>query len=83
MAMIGDDWQRRYRRFNQTTGTLQLTTKQWEEPADAEAGAEVDEIAEIDSIDSPICACGSSMLMTFSHAHDVLLCEQEGIARVY
>jgi hypothetical protein len=59
MAMIGDDWQRRYRRFNQTTGTLQLTSKQREEPADAEAGAEVDEKAEIDSIDSLICACGS------------------------
>ena len=25
----------------------------------------------------------SPMLMTFSHAHDVLLCEREGIARVY
>jgi hypothetical protein len=63
MAMIGDDWQRRYRRFNQTTGTPQLTTKQRGEPADAEAGAEVDEKAEIDSIDSLICACDSPILM--------------------
>jgi hypothetical protein len=45
-----------------------------------EAEAEVDEKAEIDSIDSLICACGSPMLMTFPHAHDVLLCEREGIA---
>jgi hypothetical protein len=38
------------------------------------AEAEVDEKAEIDSIDSLICACGSSMPMRFSHAHDVLPC---------
>ena len=30
--------------------------------------------AESDSIDSPICACGSSMLMGFSNAHEVLPC---------
>jgi len=39
--------------------------------------------AEIDSVDSLIRACGSPMLMTFPHAHDVFLCEHEGIARVY
>jgi hypothetical protein len=37
MAMIGDNWRRWYRRFNQTTGTTcQLTTKQREE-SDREA----------------------------------------------
>jgi hypothetical protein len=57
----------------------ELVNRQREEQAEAE----VDEKADIDSIDSPICACGSSMRMTFPHAHDVLLCEREGIARVY
>jgi predicted RNase H-like nuclease len=54
--------------------------RQREEQAEAEA--EVDEKADIDSVDSPICACGSSMLMTFPRTHDVLLCEREGIAAV-
>jgi len=63
----------------------ELVNRQKEEQAEAE----VDEKVDIDSIDSLICACGSSMLMRFSHAHDVphahdvLLCEREGIARVY
>ena len=40
--------------------------------------------AEGDSVDSLICACGSSMLMRLSDAHEVLLCsEREGIARAY
>jgi hypothetical protein len=39
--------------------------------------------SEVDSVDSLICACGTHMLMTFSPAHDVLLCEREGIAKVY
>src|ERR1700686_3004477 len=34
------------------------------------------DVAESDSIDSLICACGSSMLMRFSHAHDVLPCSR-------
>jgi predicted RNase H-like nuclease len=59
MAKVGDDWRRRYHRFNQTTGTHQLTMKQREERAEAEA--EVDEKAEVDSIDSLICACDSPM----------------------
>jgi hypothetical protein len=46
--------------------------KQREERAEADDEAEVDEKSEIDSIDSLICACGSPMLMRFSHAHEVL-----------
>jgi len=34
---------------------------------------------ESDSVDSPICACGSSMLMS----HDVLLCENDRIGTAY
>jgi 3-oxoacyl-[acyl-carrier-protein] synthase III len=30
--------------------------------------------AEVDSIDSLICACDSPMLMRFSYAHEVLRC---------
>ena len=39
--------------------------------------------AESDSIDSLICACGSSMLMRFSHAHPLIVHEREGIADAY
>jgi hypothetical protein len=39
--------------------------------------------AEIDSDDSPICACGISMLMRFTYAHEVLLCQGQGITREY
>jgi hypothetical protein len=45
--------------------------------------------AEIDSIDSLICACDFPMLMRFARAHDALPCscaflyEREGITRVY
>jgi hypothetical protein len=46
--------------------------KQREERAEADDEAEVDEKSDIDSIDSLICACGSPMLMQFSHAHEVL-----------
>jgi hypothetical protein len=35
--------------------------------------------AEIDSIDSLICACGIPMLMTFSHVRAVILCQCGGI----
>jgi hypothetical protein len=56
----------------------ELVNRQREEQAEAE----FDEKADIDSVDSPICSCGSSMLMTFPHTHDVLLCEREGIAAV-
>jgi len=57
----------------------ELVNRQREEQAEAE----VDEKADIDSIDSAICACGSSMFMRSPHAHDVLLCEREEIAREY
>jgi hypothetical protein len=39
----------------------ELVNRQREEQAEAE----VDEKADIDSVDSPICACGSPMLMQF------------------
>ena len=39
--------------------------------------------AEDDSVDSAICAWDSPRPMRFSHAHDVLLCEREEIARAY
>jgi predicted RNase H-like nuclease len=42
------------------------------EKREEQAEAEVDEKADIDSIDSLICACGSPMLMRFSHDHEVL-----------
>jgi hypothetical protein len=35
----------------------------------------------IDSIDSLICGWVTHMLMRFSHAHEVILCEREGITR--
>jgi hypothetical protein len=57
----------------------ELVNRQREEQAEAE----VDEKADIDSIDSPICACGSSLLMRFFHAHAGFLCEREGIMRMY
>jgi hypothetical protein len=70
----------------------ELVNRQREEQAEAE----VDKKADIDSVDSVIRACGIPMLTRFSHAHDVhpmlmtfshtrqvLLCEREGIARVY
>jgi hypothetical protein len=41
------------------------------EKREEQAEVEVDEKADIDSVDSHICACSSSMLMRFSHAHDV------------
>jgi hypothetical protein len=67
----------------------ELVNRQREEPDEAEAEAETDEKADIDSIDSPYahvvlpCSCDSPMLMTFPHAHEVLLCEREGVTRVY
>jgi len=66
--------------------------ERWKGKADgepeAEHGANRDD-AQSDSVDSLICSWDSSMLMRFSrahevlHAHHVLLCEREGIARVY
>ena len=58
---------------------LKLVKKQREEQAEAEVDKKK---ADIDSINSPICTCGSSMLMTFSHAHSILLCECKAIVRV-
>jgi hypothetical protein len=45
------------------------------EKREEQAEAEFEEKADIDSIDSInslICACGSPMLMRFSHDHEVL-----------
>jgi hypothetical protein len=49
-----------------------MVNRRGEEEVEAEAEAEVDEKSEIDSIDSLICACGSSMRMWFFHAHAIL-----------
>jgi predicted RNase H-like nuclease len=42
--------------------------------AEAEAEAEVDEKADLDSVDSLICAWGTHMRMWFFHAHAILPC---------
>jgi hypothetical protein len=47
------------------------------------AEAEVDKKADIDSIDSLTCACGTPMLMRFAHDHAGFLSQREGIARAY
>ena len=57
----------------------ELVNRQREEQAEAE----VDEKADIDSIDSPYAHVVLPCSCEFPHAHDVLLCEHEGIARVY
>ena len=50
----------------------ELAMKRRYSTADEEREAEVDEKADIDSIDSLICACSSPMLMRFVHSHEVL-----------
>jgi hypothetical protein len=66
-----------------------LMYKQRKEQTEAEAEAELDEKIGDDSIDFLICECGTPMLMRFlhfhefSHAHEVLLCERQGIAGAF
>jgi len=63
----------------------QLVNEKREERTEAEVHGNV----EIDSVDSPIRACGISMLMRshvlmrFAHAHEVLLCQGQGITKAY
>ena len=57
----------RWRRFKGYQRTLELVNKQREERTEAEAKAEVDENAEIDSADSVICAYEFRMRMGELH----------------
>ena len=57
----------RWRRFKGYQRTLELVNKQREERTEAEAKAEVDENAEIDSADSVICAYEFRMRMRDFH----------------
>jgi hypothetical protein len=86
-AVIQDDWGRRLAMKNgvdsgrrkktelamihEAEGLKKLTKKTQSKTVSDEA--------EIDSIDSPICPCGTHMLMTFCHGHAVVLCDPKGL----
>jgi hypothetical protein len=62
--------QRKWRRLSENQGTRHLDKAGiGDRETEEQAEAEVNERADIDSVDSVICTCGSPMPMTFIYAN--------------